>query len=115
VSKSADLSLTVQEQSGLVRIEPAEVPKPLRRPESQYYKYYTPKIRLQAAVKPVEPRLLVDQRTQLVFRDDELQLVSQAAYTVEKAGVFELRFKLPDGLKVDRVDCEQMKEFQTPD
>ncbi|HEY3965744.1 MAG TPA: hypothetical protein VGM05_14395 [Planctomycetaceae bacterium] len=115
VSQSADLSLTVQEQSGLVRIEPAEVPEPLRRPESQYYKYYTPKIRLQAAVKPVEPRLLVDQRTQLVFRDDELQLTSQASYTVEKAGVFELRFKLPEGLKVDRVDCEQMKEFQTPD
>jgi hypothetical protein len=115
VGQSADLSLTVQEQSGLVRIEPAEVPEPLRRPESQFYKYYTPKIRLQAAVKPVEPRLLVDQRTQLVFRDDELQVLSQAVYTVEKAGVFELRFKLPSDLKVDRVDCEQMKEFQTPE
>ncbi|MBI3865330.1 MAG: hypothetical protein HY290_25935 [Planctomycetia bacterium] len=115
VGQSADLSLTVQEQSGLVRIEPAEAPEPLRRPETQFYKYYTPKIRLLAAVKPVEPRLLVDQRTQLVFRDDEVQVVSQAAYTVEKAGVFEFRFKLPEGLTVDRVDCEQMKEFQTPE
>src|SRR5207244_2729894 len=92
VGQSADLTLAVQEQSGLVRIEPAEVPEPLRRAESQFYKYYTPKIRLQAAVKPVEPRLLVDQRTQLVFRDDEVQFVSQIAYTIEKAGVFELQF-----------------------
>lgn len=115
VSQSADLSLAVQEQSGLVRIESAEVPEVLRRPETQFYKYYTPKVRLQVAVKPVEPRLLVEHRTQLVFRDDELQLVSHLQYTVEKAGVFELRFKLPENLKIDRVDCEPMKEFQTPE
>jgi hypothetical protein len=115
VGQSADLSLAVQEQSGLVRIEAAEVPEALRRPGTQFYKYYTPKIRLMAAVKPVEPRLLVEHRTQLVFRDDELQLISHLQYTVEKAGVFELRIKLPEKLSIDRVDCEPMKEFQTPD
>ncbi|MGE5192204.1 MAG: hypothetical protein ACM3U2_06835 [Deltaproteobacteria bacterium] len=115
VGQSADLSLAVQQQSGLVRIEASEVPEPLRRPENQFYKYYTPKFRLQVAVKPVEPRLLVDHRTQLVFRDDELQLLSQLTYTVERAGVFELRFKLPENLKIDRVDCDPMKEFQVPE
>ena len=115
VSQSADLSLAVQEQSGLVRIESAEAPAALRRPETQFYKYYTPKIRLSVAVKPVEPRLLVEHRTQLVFRDDELQLVSHLQYTVEKAGVFELRIKLPEKLKIDRVDCDSMKEFQAPE
>ncbi len=115
VGQSADLTLAIQEQSGLVRIEAAEAPESLRRPENQFYKYYTPKFRLQVAVKSVEPRLLVEHRTQLVFRDDEVQLVSQLTYTVERAGVFELRFKLPENLKIDRVDCEPMKEFQTPD
>jgi len=115
VGQSSDLSLAVQQQSGLVRIEAGEVPETLRRPENQFYKYYTPKFRLQVAVKPVEPRLLVEHRTQLVFRDDEVQLLSQLTYTVERAGVFELRFKLPENLKIDRVDCEPMKEFQTPE
>jgi hypothetical protein len=115
VGQSADLSLAVEQQSGLVRIEAGEAPEALRRPDSQYYKYYTPKFRLQVAVRAVEPRLLVDQRTQIVFREDEVQLVSQLSYTIERAGVFELRFKLPQGLKVDRVDCEQMKEFQAPE
>jgi hypothetical protein len=115
VGQSADLSLAVQQQSGLVRIEAGEVPEALRRPENQFYKYYTPKFRLQVAVKPVEPRLLVDHRMQLVFRDDELQVLSRLAYTVERAGVFELRFKLPENLKIDRVDCDPMKEFQTPE
>lgn len=115
VGQSTDLALSVQQQSGLVRIEAAEVPEALRRPENQFYKYYTPKFRLQVAVKPVEPRLLVEHRTQIVFRDDELQLVSQLGYTVERAGVFELRFRLPENLKIDRVDCDPMKEFQAPE
>lgn len=115
VGQSPDLSLAVQQQSGLVRIEAGEVPEALRRAENQFYKYYTPRFRLEVAVKPVEPRLLVEHRTQLVFRDDEVQLVSHVQYTVERAGVFELRLKLPDNLKVDRVDCEPMKEFQTPE
>jgi hypothetical protein len=115
VGQSSDLTLAVEQQSGLVRIEAGEAPEALRRPENQYYKYYTPKIRLQVAVKPVEPRVLVDHRTQLVFRDDELQVLSHLTYTVERAGVFELRFKLPENLKIDRVDCDPMNEFQTPE
>jgi hypothetical protein len=115
IGTSADLALAVQEQSGLVRIEAAEVPEALRRPESQFYRYYTPKFRMQVTARPVEPRLLVDAGTQLVFREDEIQLVSQFAVTVERAGVFALRFRLPEGLKIDRVDCEQMKEFQRPE
>lgn len=115
VGQAADLSLTVDEQSGLVRVEAGEIPEALRRPESQFYKFYTPKLRLLVTAKPVEPRLLADHRTQLVFREDEVQLTSHLTYTVERAGVFELRFAIPEGLKVDRVDCEPMKEFQAPE
>ena len=115
VGQSTDLALAVEQHSGLVRVEAGEAPEAMRRPGSQFYKYYTPKFRLQASVRPVEPRLLVDQRTQLVFRDDEVQLVSQLEYTIERAGVFELRLSLPQGLKIDRVDCEPMKEFQSPE
>lgn len=112
LGQAADLQLTVEQQQGLVRVESGEVSERLRRPESLYYKFYSPKVRLQVLAKPVEPRLLVNHRTQLVFGDDELTTTSTVQYTVERAGVFELRFKLPDRLKVDRVDCEQMKEFQ---
>lgn len=112
LGQAADLQLSVEQQQGLVRVESGEVSERLRRPESLYYKFYSPRVRLLVLAKPVEPRLLVNHRTQLVFGDDELTTTSTLQYTVERAGVFELRFKLPDGLKVDRVDCEQMKEFQ---
>lgn len=112
LGQAADLQLSVEQQQGLVRVESSEVSEKLRRPESLFYKFYSPKVRLLVLAKPVEPRLLLDHRTQLVFSDDELNITSQLQYTVERAGVFELRFKLPDGVKIDRVDCEQMKEFQ---
>lgn len=115
ISQGPELTLSVEQLSGLVRVEAAEVPEPLRRPDSSFYRFYTPKVRLLLAARPIEPRLLVDRRTQLTYRDDELQLVDRLQYVIERAGVFELRLKLPPGLKVDRVDCEAMKEFHAPE
>src|SRR6185369_15872459 len=51
VSQAADLSLAVEQQSGLVRVEVGEVAEALRRPDSLYYKFYSPKFRLQVAAK----------------------------------------------------------------
>ena len=115
VGHGPELSLAVEDQSGLARVEAADVPAALRRPETRFYKFYSPRARLQVATRAVEPRLLTDQAVQLVFQDDELRLVAQLHYTVERAGVFELRFKLPPGLLIDRVESEPMREFQVPD
>ena len=115
VGQGADLSLSVDHQSGLMRVEAGEVPEAFRRPDYAFYKFYTPKFRLQLSARPIEPRLLVDHRTDLVFREEELQSTSRLQYTVERAGVFELRLTLPAEFIVDRVDCEAMKEFQTPE
>lgn len=115
LTHAADLTLAVEQQSGLVRVEAGEVPTGVRRGDAVYYKFYTPKFRLQAGVKPVEPRVLVDQQTRLVFTEDELQLTAQIQNTIERAGVFELRYKIPPSLKIDRVECDQMQEFKTPE
>lgn len=114
LSHANDLTLSVEQQSGITRVEAGEVAEALRRPETQFYKFYTPKFTLRSRAKPVEPRVLAQQQTQLMFGDDELQLKATLEYTVERAGVFELRLKLPEGLVVDRVDCDSMKEFQAP-
>jgi hypothetical protein len=115
ISAASDLSLTVEQQSGLIRAEAVEAPEALRRPDAIFYKFYSPRIRLQLAVKAVEPRILVEQQARLVFAEDELQLSSRLQYTVERAGVFELRLNVPEGVSISRVDCEQMKEFRTID
>ena len=111
-----ELALAVEHQRGLIRIEAAEVPEALRRPENLYFKFYNSKFRLGVSAKPVEPRVTVKHASLIEFHDDELKLFANLDYTVERAGVFELRHAIPDGVKIDSVDCEQKQEFNvTPD
>ncbi len=111
-----ELALAVEHQRGLIRIEAGEVPETLRRPENLYFKFYNSKFRLGVSAKPVEPRVTVNHASLIEFHDDELKLFANLDYTVERAGVFELRYEIPDGVKIDSVDCEQKQEFTvTPD
>jgi hypothetical protein len=111
VRSSADLVLSATTQQGLVRIDESEVDARLKRPGASFYKFYTPQCRLTIAAKPVEPRLLVDHQADVTFTDDQLKLDSQFNYTVERAGVFEFTFKLPEGLTVENVVCDGLKQF----
>lgn len=116
VKQGSDLTLTVEEQSGLMRIDEGEVDAKLKRPGALYFKYYTPAFQLKLLAKPVEPRLIVDHASQLVFRDDQLRLRSIANFTIDRAGVFEIKFKLPEDLTVENVVCDRMKQYDvSPD
>lgn len=116
VGHGPELALSVEQQRGLMRIEASEVAEGLRRPENLYYKFYNPAFRLAVAAKPVEPRVTVNHGTVLEFNDDELKLIANLDYNVERAGVFELKYTVPEGVKIDSVDCEQKQEFAvTPD
>jgi hypothetical protein len=111
LAHSADLVLTLEQQQGVVRVEANEAPAASRRPDAQYFRFYSPNFKLQVLAKPVQPRINVENRTRIEFRDEELQLTSDLQYSIERSGVFELKFLIPEGLKIDRVDCEQKKEF----
>ena len=116
VKSGSDLTLTVEEQKGLSRVDEGEIDPKIRRPGALYYKYYSPGFRLKLLSKPVEPRLIVNHHSQLVFRDDQLRLRSILNYTIDRAGVFELKFKLPEDLSVENVVCDRMKQFDvSPD
>jgi len=110
LTHGSDLTLNVIPPRGLVRIEPAEVFTSIRRPGGRSYKYFSPRFDLQVSYEPVQPRITVDQATQLVFRDAELRSVSRLKYTVERAGVFEWKLRLPAGLELDGVTGDAYKE-----
>ncbi|HCD01194.1 MAG TPA: hypothetical protein DER64_11760, partial [Planctomycetaceae bacterium] len=110
LTHGADLTLNVAPPRGLVRIEPNEVFQAIRRPAGRSYKYFSPRFDLRVSYEPVQPRITVDHATRLIFRDDELRSVSQLKYTVERAGVFEWKLKLPAGLEFDGVTGTAYKE-----
>ncbi len=116
VKQGSDLTLTVEEQTGVLRIDEGEVDQKLKRPGALYYKFYSPAFRLKVLAKPVAPRLIVDHASQLVFRDDQLRLRSIASFAIDRAGVFELKFKLPENVSIENVVCDKMKQFDvSPD
>ena len=116
VKSGADITLSVEDQRGLTRIDESEIGPRLKKPGALYYKYYSPNVRLRLLSKPVEPRLTVDHQSQLIFREDQLRLRSNLTYAVDRAGVFELKFKIPANLTVENVICDRMKQFDvSPD
>lgn len=111
VTHSPDLSMAVEQQRGVIRIDAGEVAAAVKRPNSLSYKFYSPQFQLKVSTRPVEPRIQVDHRTRLVFTDDELRLKADLDYSIERAGVFELRLNLPADLTVDTVIADGLKEF----
>ena len=110
VTHGAALSLSVEKQRGLTRVDATEVPNSARHSGAFYYRFYSPKFTLRLIPRAVQPRLVVDQAIRLVFRDDELQLYSEFTYSVDRAGLFELNIQLPKDLRIDRVTADGMKE-----
>ncbi|MAG94208.1 MAG: hypothetical protein CMJ48_10710 [Planctomycetaceae bacterium] len=111
VTHGKDLSVTVEGQQGLIRIEEAEVEKSIRRANALSYKFYSSRFSLRIAADPLAPRIQVANSTRLTFGDDELKLESSLAYSIERAGVFVLKLEVPESVTIDSVTAEAMKEF----
>lgn len=111
IRHTSDYTVTIAEQQGVVRIEEGEVDSKLKGKNSLAYKFYTPRLTLNLEAKPVEPRLMVTHQATMTFQEEELQSANILQYTVERAGVFELKLTVPDGLVVDDVQSNKMKEY----
>lgn len=111
VRSGGELSLAVEEQQGVQRLAEGDVDARIRRPGALYFKYYSPNLRLKLQAKSVEPRLLVNHVVHLIITEDRLRSHDQFQFQIDRAGVFELKFKIPAGLSVENVVCDRMKQF----
>lgn len=104
LASASDLSLQYEQTNGLVRIEDAEIHASIRQAGAATFKFFSSSIQLQVLARPVEARLVLNSAYRFTFEDDELKLIADLNFQVERAGVFEFRVNLPDDLVVDRVD-----------
>lgn len=112
VGTDAALTTVVQNKSGVQRIE-AAANGGKSAGSGQTWKFSGRTGALVLSVKPVEPRLLVQQNARVVFENDRLRLTTRLTYTVERAGVFQLEVEVPEGLTIDSVRADGMTEFNT--
>ena len=113
LSSGSDVNLVVQSADGLVRVIESEVAAEFRRPEAIYYKFYNPKFNLTVEGRPVAARITVDHQAAVEFQEDELSITSQLNYTIERAGVFDVRLRVPKGVTVDNVQVAGLREYTT--
>lgn len=104
------LELTVEEQQGVARIATEEVDPRLKPGAATAFRFYTPQLRLVVRARPVEPRVLAMHATRLVFEEDELRLQAELTYQIERAGVFEVRLRVPENLVIDDVQSPLRQE-----
>ncbi|WP_437204861.1 hypothetical protein [Planctomicrobium sp. SH664] len=112
--KAPGFSTTVQEQQGLVRINgPAIDSRLLSGGDTLLaFQFYSSDYLLRLAVDPIQPRILATSRTDIDVREGELLLKGHYQFAIDRAGVFDLSFQLPEGVTINDVSCPEMKEFR---
>ncbi|HSG71024.1 MAG TPA: hypothetical protein VLA12_11450, partial [Planctomycetaceae bacterium] len=115
ISHSVDSQLTVSDQTGLIRVDAGDLPEAVRNSAQVHYKFYSPQFALVAGIKPVEPRIIVNNQTVLTFQKERLRVQTTLNYTIERAGVFELQLKLPPELTIETVNTDRLREYTIDD
>ncbi|HIE97395.1 MAG: hypothetical protein ABGZ23_18395 [Fuerstiella sp.] len=111
VTSDTSLTTIVKSQSGMKRVGVGSPGKSGGAEGKQAWEFSGTTGRLVLQTRPVEPRLLVDQGSRIMFGDDEIRLVTRLTYTVERAGVFQLELTYPETLTIDNVRADGMSEF----
>lgn len=115
IAHGSELQLSVEQKDpNVTRINASDVDPRLRN-AAAFFKFYNTKFDLKVLVKPIEPRVKVEQFTKIIFEDDRLKTDSTLRYTVERAGIFQLNVKLPKGLELDNVRVDSMTEYNFDD
>lgn len=112
VRSAEDVGLEFLARQSLARVDAAEVPEPLRRPRSTYFKFFTPDHQLTLAASARQPRIVVDSRFVVLLERAKLTTHSEFRYQISRSGIFALSFRLPLGIQVDDVRAEPLERFE---
>ncbi|MDD8046299.1 MAG: hypothetical protein PHF14_07545 [Verrucomicrobiota bacterium] len=103
VGVAAGLRAEALSKSGLMQIDLGELPETLRGDWVFAYRYSVLPYELTLDVEKIEPRVLVDTLAEAFLEAQELRLVFQSVYRIERAGIFRMEWALPAGYQVRRV------------
>lgn len=112
VRSSEDVGLEHVSRESVTRIDAADVPSPLRKPGSTFYKFFTPAHKLLVVASPLKPRIVAESHLSVLLDKARVTLRGEFKYQVSRSGVFSLGFVLPTGFQVDEVRTESMERFE---
>ncbi len=104
VRLSSDLRAEANERSGLLQLDPAELPSSLAKEKWDFsYRYASLPFDLTLNVDKVEPRIQAQQLVEAYLQPDQLTLELFAVYDIDRAGVFQLELEVPSGFDIQQV------------
>jgi len=112
------------ETGDLIQLSRSELPGKLPSTDWEFcYRYARVPFDLQLRVEDVRPQITVDSLVEAYLEPKKLSLDVFAAFTVERAGVFQLRFDVPAGYRVRQVHgragqgitAAEIEPYRTPD
>ncbi|MBU4272642.1 MAG: hypothetical protein KKA28_12340 [Planctomycetes bacterium] len=118
--ESGTLAVRIAEDVGLehivresiTRIDAADAPSSLRKPNSTFYKFFTPDHKLLVVASQLKPRIVVGSHLSVLLDKARLTTRGEFRYQVSRSGIFALTFRLPAGFQVDEVRTESMERFE---
>jgi len=91
-------------RTGLFRLDPAALPKELAAANTvSAWRYPAQPWTLPLEIEAIQPRVTVTEFAVVWFDETERRLTARYDVNVEKAGIFQLAFRIPDGLEVTDV------------
>lgn len=112
VRSAEDVGLQHVLRESITRIDAGDVPEPLRKPRSTFYKFFTPDHKLSVVASQRQPRVVVDSHISIVLDKSRLTTHGEFHYQVSRSGVFSRAFRLPDGFQVDDIHTQSMERFE---
>lgn len=91
-------------KNGLLQLDAAELPEPLRSVKWEFaYRYAALPFDLALSVEKVKPRIHVQQLVEAYLEPEQITLDVSAIFDIQQAGVFQLAFDIPAGYTVEQV------------
>ncbi|MDR1492667.1 MAG: hypothetical protein LBT05_08090 [Planctomycetaceae bacterium] len=105
VDASPGLAVEQKKSSGLIQIDPAELPQMLKIRDGGFaYRLSAPAYDLELNIEKEQPRIFAKTQTNVtLLPTGSYNVVMQNVYRIEKAGVFQLFYDIPDEYQVQSV------------
>ncbi len=111
VSSVPSMSIGVEEQENLIRVNEATTAEVKTSKQRLAYKFFHPRFSLKIRAQQIQPHIAVYQDCHVLFKEDELQVRTKLNYKITKAGVFGFTVQIPKGLTVDNVQCPGLAKY----
>lgn len=100
----------ITDSRGLMQADPSELPASNRQQSWDWvFRYIAVPYQLALIAEPVSPRVTVDETVELYVADRALQLSAVGVFSIERAGIFQVKWAIPPGFEVGRVQGRAME------